>query len=398
MAAERDILNFIIPQNDSIGPLSIPNCQTNRKRFTEQAKANAVPPANSCPAPEEPIDYRAYLGEYDRETPGVDALYFIDADGNRMQVDFSKLEQLVGEYYYVSNLILISGFVLDERESDYTDFFIYAIKQGYDPRTFQPIDAAEAENIQNYINGRVQTYEMYRQKQKVMGSLALDLLPIIGQVKSAIELATGENLVTGEELNGWDYGFGIAGAIAPAIKGGRGLYKGYKGLSGVDEVVDVGRVIEGTRGLDPKIVSEILATDKGLRPNPSNYLPKEYIDNHLALFDGGVTKIQAAAPTRPLGPPSGTFVMPKSVADVLISESGGNVSKLEELLSLDPGTLGKSPVRVDIPKPAGLRMPDGNEVGANDQWIPGGYTGGGIPEAIIDQVPLDNLNVTEIIK
>ncbi|WP_027084138.1 hypothetical protein [Cohnella panacarvi] len=57
------------------------------QRFTEQAKANAVPPANSCPAPEEPIDYRAYLGEYDRETPGVDALYFVDADGNLMQVD-----------------------------------------------------------------------------------------------------------------------------------------------------------------------------------------------------------------------------------------------------------------------------------------------------------------------
>ncbi|QJD85852.1 RHS repeat protein [Cohnella herbarum] len=157
--------------------------------------------------------------------------------------------------------------------------------------------------------------------------------------------------------------------------------------------------IKGTgKVIDPKVVDKILATDKGLRPNPSTYLSKEYIDSHLAMFEGGVTKIQWGAPTRPLGPPTGTFIMPKSVADDLIAKSGGDVSKLEELLSLDPGTLGSSPVRVDIPKPTGLRMPDGNEVGANSQWIPGGYTSGGIIEATIDQVPLDKLIVTKILK
>jgi hypothetical protein len=29
-------------------------------------------------------------------------------------------------------------------------------------------------------------------------------------------------------------------------------------------------------------------------------------------------------------------------------------------------------------------MPSGNEYGANPQWVPGGYTSGGIPEATID--------------
>lgn len=29
-------------------------------------------------------------------------------------------------------------------------------------------------------------------------------------------------------------------------------------------------------------------------------------------------------------------------------------------------------------------MPSGNELGANEQWISGGSTGGGIPEAVID--------------
>ena len=31
-----------------------------------------------------------------------------------------------------------------------------------------------------------------------------------------------------------------------------------------------------------------------------------------------------------------------------------------------------------------LRIPSGNEGGANDQWIPGGFTSGGVPEAVVD--------------
>jgi hypothetical protein len=116
------------------------------------------------------------------------------------------------------------------------------------------------------------------------------------------------------------------------------------------------------------------------------------------MFEGGVSKIQWGPPTRPLGPPSGTIVMPKSVADDLVVQSGGDVVKLEKLLSLEPGTLGSSPVRVDIQNPTGLRMPVGNEIGANSQWLPGGLTGGGIPETTIDQVPLDKLKVTELFK
>ena len=145
-------------------------------------------------------------------------------------------------------------------------------------------------------------------------------------------------------------------------------------------------------------VNEILKAPKGARPDTSTYLPSDYINSHLSLFHGGVTKIQGGVPTRPLGSPLGTYVMPKIVADELIAKSGGDVSELEKLLGLDPGELGNSPVRVDIPNPTGIRMPNGNEVGANSQWIPGGYTSGGIPEAIIDQVPIEKLIITEIYK
>lgn len=137
-------------------------------------------------------------------------------------------------------------------------------------------------------------------------------------------------------------------------------------------------------GLDQAKINDILLTNRGYRPNPSTYLSQEYIDTHLELFSEGAAKISVTTPVGKAGPPGGTFVMPKSIADDIIREADGNVSKLEELLSLEPGTLGDNPVRIDIAEPQGLKMPSGNELGANEQWIPGGSTGGGIPEATIN--------------
>ena len=131
-------------------------------------------------------------------------------------------------------------------------------------------------------------------------------------------------------------------------------------------------------------VEEILKTPKGARPNPITYLSARHIEKHLEKFKNGVTKILAVPPAGTAGPPSGTFVMPSSVADNLIAEARGDVVKLEQLLGLGRGSLGTKPVRIDIPNPIGLRMPSGNELGANSQWIPGGYTSGGLIEAIID--------------
>ncbi len=136
--------------------------------------------------------------------------------------------------------------------------------------------------------------------------------------------------------------------------------------------------------LDQSTIETILSTPKGSRPDPSTYLSQDYIDSQLSQFEGGVTKISSAAPTGVVGPPGGTFVMPTSVANQIIGQAGGSVPELEGLLGLDAGTLGTSPVRIDIPNPYGLRMPSGNELGANSQWIPGGVTSGGIPEATID--------------
>ena len=131
---------------------------------------------------------------------------------------------------------------------------------------------------------------------------------------------------------------------------------------------------------------EAKSLPKGSRPDPSTYLDAGYISNHLAKFDGGAVKIVPYTSSGTVGPPGGTFVLPKSQVDDLISQSNGSVSKLEELLRLDPGYLGATPNRIDIPNPSGTRMPSGNELGANDNWIPGGQTSGGIFEATVDQI------------
>ena len=138
--------------------------------------------------------------------------------------------------------------------------------------------------------------------------------------------------------------------------------------------------------LDKTTIDSILSARKGSRPDPATYLSQDLINSHLSQFDDGVTKFASTSPSGVVGPPGGTFVMPKSAADNLIKEAGGDVAKLERLLSLEPGTLGVSPVRIDIASPSGLRMSSGNELGANKQWLPGGYTGGGIPEATVNSV------------
>lgn len=45
---------------------------------------------------------------------------------------------------------------------------------------------------------------------------------------------------------------------------------------------------------------------------------------------------------------------------------------------------------IDDVSKCNLRIPNGNESGANSFWIPGGYTSGGVPEAIVYYVPNNN--------
>jgi len=56
-------------------------------------------------------------------------------------------------------------------------------------------------------------------------------------------------------------------------------------------------------------------------------------------------------------------------------------------LGLDQGDLdGGTLVRIDFDGDK-VRMPDGNEWGANKNWEPGGKTSAGIDEAVVDSIP-----------
>ncbi len=149
---------------------------------------------------------------------------------------------------------------------------------------------------------------------------------------------------------------------------------------------------------------EIVATEKGSRPDPSEYLPPAYIDKHLEQFDNGAARFMPEGNLNRygIGQTDGTsFVMPKSEADALIAQAQGNPRAMEQALGLPDGYLDERVfVRVDIdnPRDHGLRMPSGNEAGANEYWVPGGRLPDGSSEAIVDgaKVPETDLDVTPV--
>ena len=162
-------------------------------------------------------------------------------------------------------------------------------------------------------------------------------------------------------------------------------------------------------GLDQNKINDILLTNKGLRPDPSTYLSQDYINTHLALFDDGASIIMTEKNFEKfvLGndyigiPDDGTqFIMPKSICDNVTIKANGDIYLYEKMLGFDEGYFenGGGLVQIDIPDVTdlNLRIPSGNEYGANLHWIPGGITDGGIPEAISDLISTNKVIITEL--
>lgn len=162
---------------------------------------------------------------------------------------------------------------------------------------------------------------------------------------------------------------------------------------------EIEKELGGKSGLTSEKIADILNTPKGSRPNPSEYLSKEYIDNHLSKFDDGAAYILSKKTydrfyknEDKLGWTDGTqFVLPKNEVDNVLNNAGGDLAKLEKELGYNIGSLENGDyiiMYVNNPKKYNISLPSGNEMGANDNWIPGGYTSGGIPEAVV--YDLDN--------
>lgn len=157
-------------------------------------------------------------------------------------------------------------------------------------------------------------------------------------------------------------------------------------------------------GLSADQRDEIIAMPKGSRPDPSEYLPPAYIERHLEQFTDGATRFMPESNLEKYGiaQRDGTsFVMPKSEADAMIEAVQGNLRAMEDELGLPEGFLDSNTiVRIDIadPKEFNLRIPSGNEAGANEQWIPGGRLPNGASEAVVDggNIPPDDYTVTSV--
>jgi hypothetical protein len=145
-------------------------------------------------------------------------------------------------------------------------------------------------------------------------------------------------------------------------------------------------------GIPPDNVQSILSTEKGSRPDPSSYLPASRIAEHTKAFENGGSRftLQSSLDKYGLGQRDGTtFILPKGEADRLLAAAAGDPRKLEAALGLPVGQLDSATlVRVDFSPKAldelNMRIPSGNEAGANTQWLPGGVLPSGANEAVID--------------
>ncbi len=148
---------------------------------------------------------------------------------------------------------------------------------------------------------------------------------------------------------------------------------------------------------------DVLKVAKGNRVSPIKYLPPGYITEHLKKFDGGASYLVKKSVItdygdKLLGWPDGQFVMSSTEMDSLLKKTSGDLALIEQELGIPPGSWTDSIiVRIDIsdPKALNLRMPTGNEIGANSHWIPGGRLPGGHVEAVVDRIPLGKYTLRE---
>ena len=147
------------------------------------------------------------------------------------------------------------------------------------------------------------------------------------------------------------------------------------------------------RGMSRKSIQNI---PKGKRPAPETYLKRRYIRRHLKNFKAGAScLVSKELLERYHGDSIGKadnsqFIMMKSEMDSVLIKSHGDLSRIEHELGIPAGAWKhRILVRIDIPEPKKLRlrMPSGNEIGANALWLPGGLLPTGYKEAVIDRIP-----------
>ncbi len=229
-----------------------------------------------------------------------------------------------------------------------------------------------------------------------VGNVATYLIPVGGEARAVAgvgELAT-RGTVSALAEDG-TRALTETGTRALAEDGTRATVETGAGTAAAaaPEISDVARaaIPEAAQrtGLSESQITSILEEPKGMRPSPDTYLSPTYTSSHLAQWNDGAVRFTSRASFEArgtLGPPQG-FTIPASEFNALVKETGGDIGKIEQKLGLDPGYLSNPDtmiVHVERPNISNLHVPSGNESGANPHWLPGGYTSGGEPEAVMD--------------
>ncbi|GEM_PF-2470626 len=171
-----------------------------------------------------------------------------------------------------------------------------------------------------------------------------------------------------------------------------------------DELVDIDNSTtyhwgtESTNFINGKTADDILDIPKPNRPKPSTYLRSNSLNTHKQLFDseGGaflVVKSWIEGGSFNEFPIRKYVMLNSDMSDAITKyRTSRNISDLEDALGYRSGDLSGLDdeifvfyVKNDKYK---FEMPNGNEIGANNLWIPGGKTSGGYREAVI----IDKLN------
>jgi len=127
-----------------------------------------------------------------------------------------------------------------------------------------------------------------------------------------------------------------------------------------------------------------------LRINP-------FAEGATKLVSSKMLEMYAEKPT--FGSPLGTFVAPTKEIDALLSKGLSRAEIAGKLGITDPAFLRGDLIRIDVSPQAllklDLRIPIGNEVGANSLFQIGGKTQGGLTEGVINGIPKDAVGVTK---
>jgi len=129
---------------------------------------------------------------------------------------------------------------------------------------------------------------------------------------------------------------------------------------------------------------------ESFREGASYLIPKSSLEKYvMGLRDHKLQK------DRMIGMKDGQFVTTKASMDKLINEAGNNLSKIKKELGIPEKDWNEALYRIDIHNPLLLnpRLPSGLEEGANELFRYGGYTSGGNPEIVIDQIPVGGYSI-----